>query len=119
VIDRPRGNPWLVAFDLTAPVDLLDLAGEWPTRAGASPAISWGLRPRARWWSREIYEAYPRIHGLWYPSSTHEGRPSIALYERAIHAPPERSVFHRALADPALTDIVLRMAARCRYGVVG
>ena len=119
VIDRRRNGPWLVGFDLLAPLSLLDLGGDWPTRAGASAAISSGPRPRARRWSQRIYDAYPPIDGLWYPSSIGGGRPVIALYERAIHAMPARPVFHRALADPALTSIILRAANRFGYGVVG
>jgi hypothetical protein len=46
-------------------------------------------------------------------------RPAIALYERAVAAMPDRPVFHRALADPALTAIVLRAAGRFGYAVVG
>ena len=119
VIDRRRNDPWLVAFDLAAPVALLDLAGDWPTRAGASAAINSGPRPRARRWSQRIYEAYPTIAGLWYPSSMGGNRPVIALYDRAVAAMPGRPVFHRALADPALTAIVLRAAGRFGYAVVG
>jgi len=119
VIDRQRNGPWLVAFDLAAPVALLDLAGGWPTRAGASAAINSGPRPRARRWSQRLYEAYPTIAGLWYPSSMGGNRPAIALYERALAAMPGRPVFHRALADPALTAIVLRAAGRFGHGVVG
>ena len=119
VIDRRRNGPWLVAFDLAAPVALLDLAGDWPTRAGASAAINSGPRPRARRWSQRIYEAYPMIAGLWYPSSMGGNRPAAALYERAVEALPTRPVFHRALADPALTAIVLRAAGRFGYAVAG
>ncbi len=119
VIDRRRSSPWLVAFDLAAPVALLDLGGDWPTRAGASAAINSGPRPRARRWSQRIYDAYPAIAGLWYPSSMGGNRPAVALYERAAPALPDRPVFHRALSDPALTAIVLRMAGRFGYGIVG
>jgi hypothetical protein len=119
VIDRGRNSPWLVGFDLVVPVALLDLASDWPTRAGASAAINSGPRIRARRWSQRIYDAYPAIAGLWYPSSMGGSRPAIALYERAAPAMPARPVFHRALADPALTAIVLRAAGRFGYGVVG
>lgn len=119
VIDRRRLSPWLVAFDLAAPVVLLDLSGDWPTRAGASAALNSGPRPRARRWSQRIYQAYPAIAGLWYPSSMGGSRPAIALYERARAALPSHPVFHRALDDPALTAIVLRAAGRFGYGVVG
>jgi hypothetical protein len=118
VIDRRRGAPFLAGFDLGAPVTLLDLRGKWPTRAKASMAINSGPRPRARRWSREIYEAYPDIHGLWYASSMDANEPAVALYERAVHAMPLRPVFHQSLADPALTRIVVRAAARFGYLVV-
>jgi len=118
-IDRGRNSPWLVGFDLDVPVALLNLGLDWPTLAGASAAINSGPRPRARRWSQRIYDAYPRIDGLWYPSSMAGNRPAVALYERALAAMPARPVFHRALADPALTTIVIRAAARFGYGVVG
>ena len=117
-IDRMRDGPWLVAFELTAPVALLDLAGAWPTRAGASAAINSGPRARARRWSQRIYDAYPAIVGLWYRSSMGGNRPAVALYERATPTLPARPVFHRALADSALTPIVLRAAGRFNYAVV-
>jgi RES domain-containing protein len=118
-IDRRRGSPWLVAFDLDTPLALLDLGGPWPTRAGASAAVNSGSRPRARRWSQRIYEAYPRVEGLWYSSSMDGNRPSVALYERAVQALPKRPVYHRSLADPALTGVLLRMAAKFGYRVVG
>ncbi len=119
VIERRRNSPWLAAFDLAAPVALLDLAHDWPTRAGASAAINSGPRSRARRWSQRIYDAYPAIAGFWYPSSMGGNRPAVALYERAVPALPSHPVFHRALEDPALTAIVLRAAGRFRYGMVG
>ncbi len=119
VIDRRRRAPWLVAFDLGRPVTLLDLTGSWPTRAGASIAINSGPRSRARRWSQRIYEAFPRVEGLWYASSMDGNRPAVALYERAMDAIPGRPVFHRALADPALDPIVIRAAERFNYGIIG
>jgi RES domain len=62
-IDRTARTPWLVAFDPARDVSLLDLMGLWPTRAGASMAISSGPRPRARRWSQAIYTAYPAVEG--------------------------------------------------------
>jgi hypothetical protein len=46
VIDRRRNAPWLVAFDLARPLELLDLTDSWPTRAGASMAINSGHGPK-------------------------------------------------------------------------
>lgn len=110
-IDAHQGDPWLVGFHLARPVRLLDLTGLWPTRAGASMAISSGPRPRARLWSRAIYAAYPEAEGLWYGSSMHANTPVLALYERAESALPAAPVLHRALHDETL-QVVLENAAR-------
>ena len=64
-----------------------------------------------------IYEDYPTIEGLYYPSSMDSNQPSVALYERAHDAIPTRPLFHRALADPALTGAVVRAALLFNYGV--
>lgn len=117
-IDRPRHAPWLVAFELAQPVALLDLTGRWPTQAGASMAINSGPRPRARRWSQAIYAAYPQLEGLHYPSSMNANAPAIALHERAAHVMPGRPVFHRALADTALSAVVARAATRVDYAMV-
>ena len=113
-----RHHPWLVCLELTCRVSLLDLTGPWPTRAGASMALSSGPRARARRWSQAIHAAYPDVEGLYYPSSMNANRPAAMLYERARDAMPDRPSFHRALADPALTPALARAARRFRYVVV-
>lgn len=118
IIDRAARNPWLVGFELRQSVELLDLTGTWPTRAGASMALSSGPRPRAQRWSRLIYDAYPGIQGLYYPSSMHQNRPSLALYERAVSSLPPTPIFHRPLNDPALLPILSRVARDLGYGLV-
>lgn len=118
VVDRRRSEPWLVAFELARPLELLDLTGAWPTRAGASMALATGPRPRARRWARAIYAAYPQIHGLLYPSSMDASRPALALFERARPALPRQPRLHRALAEPPLLVPVRSAAARLGYRVV-
>ncbi len=54
-IDRARGEPWLVAFDLDAPVVLLDLTGSFVTRAGASMGLMTGPRSVGRNWARGFF----------------------------------------------------------------
>ena len=120
VIDRVHNAPWLVIFDTAAPLALLDLAGRWPTRAGASGAIATGRRDYARQWSRAIYDSYPDIHGLLYRSSMDPKSHCLALYERvhAAGALPQRPRTQRALSDP-LWDPALRAAGReLGYAVV-
>jgi hypothetical protein len=117
-IERSRSQPWLVGFRLTRDVRLLDLTGNWPTRAGASMALATGRRDRARRWSLRIYEDYPAIEGLWYGSSMGANRPAVVLYERALTALPSRPALHRAIADPALDPLVAAAALRFNYMVV-
>ncbi len=118
VVDRAANDPWLVAFDLAHDVDVLDLTGTWPTRAGGSMAIGSGPRPRARRWSQAIYSAYPKVDGLAYASSMHANRPCFALYERARAAIPSAPAFHRALSDPALVPRLDVAATRLGYRLV-
>lgn len=118
VIDRVTHAPWLIVLDLAGPVELLDLTGAWPTRAGASMALNTGPRPRARRWSQAIYEAYPQVAGLYYPSSMHANRPAVALYERASGTMPAQPSFHRPLVDPALLSPLKRAAQDLGYGLV-
>ena len=117
-IDRFSGEPWLVGFVATRDLSLLDITGTWPTRAGASMAISSGVRARARRWSRAIYEAYPLVEGLWYPSSMFGNNPAIALFERAEDSLGETPFFHMPLSVPALYVALLRVAAQTGYRLV-
>jgi hypothetical protein len=118
VIDRSARDPWLAGFELRAGLSLLDLTGTWPTRAGASMAIGSGSRPRAQRWSRAIYEAYPDLQGIAYPSSMHGNRLAVAFYERALFALPRVPIFHRPLIDPALLPVLKRVARDLGYGLV-
>lgn len=115
VIDRRAHDPWLVIFRLDQPLDLLDLTRTWPTRAGASMALSSGPRPRAQRWSRAIYDAYPEIQGLYYPSSMYANKPAVVLYERALPAMPPRPAFHRPLTDPGLLGMLKKVAWEVGY----
>lgn len=113
VIRRTHKEPWLVAFELDVDLSLLDLTGNFPTQAGASMGLCTGPRSTARNWARGFYEAYPHLHGLYYPSSMHANKPALALTDRAegAGAIPQHPQHHRALKDPALITM-LRNAAR-------
>jgi hypothetical protein len=118
IIDPTANDPWLTALAIEQELKLLNLAGKWPTAAGASMAINSGPRERAQDWSRAIYEAYPEIDGLWYGSSMNANKPSIALYERARDAIPESPIFNRALTDPSLATTLRLAADRFGYDLV-
>jgi hypothetical protein len=117
-IERERRSPALTAFDTVRPLALLDLTGLWPTRVGASAAISSGPRARARRWSVAIHEAWPELDGLLYASSMDgEGR-CAALYERARNAMPPHPRLNRQLADPALLTVLRNAAIDLNYALV-
>jgi hypothetical protein len=116
-IDRVRAAPWLAVFELQRPLQLLDLSGAYPTRAGASMAINSGSRVRAREWARSFYEAYGGLQGVYYPSSMHANQGALALNDRAPAAVAEHPRFNRALADDALLDVLKHAAAALAYGL--
>jgi hypothetical protein len=111
VLDRRTGRPWLVVFRATRVLRLLDLSGTWPTRAGASQAISSGPRERSRAWARAIADAYDDIDGLWYRSSMDGGAPALCLWERARDAIPASPWANLPLDAPGLT---VPLARACR-----
>jgi hypothetical protein len=115
VIDATADAPALAAFRLHRSVRLIDLRGLWPTRAGASLALSTGSHPRARAWSRAIWSAYPEADGLWYASAMDGGAPAIALYERSMDAVPAVPALSAALSEPGLRLMLARAAAELNY----
>lgn len=110
VVDRAASDRCLAAFRLERDVRLLDLSGDWPTRAGGSQAIASGPRPRAQAWARAIYQAYPTVEGLWYPSSMHGGQPALVFFERAADAVPADSEVDVPLSHPGLLPDLVRAA---------
>jgi hypothetical protein len=115
VVDRTADDRCLAAFQLTRPVRLLNLTGDWPTRAGASQAISSGPRGRARAWARAIYDAYPSVDGLRYRSSMRRGQPAVVLFERAEDAVPDVVALDIPLSHPGLLPDLARIANELGY----
>ncbi len=89
--------------------------GDSPTRAGASQAIASGPRNRAQAWSRTIYDAYPTVEGVWYPSSMHGGHPALVLFERAADALPADPDLDVPLTHPGLLPDLTRAANALGY----
>lgn len=119
VIDLRTGGPRLAFFKTTADIPVLDLAGYWPTRVGASATISSGMRETAREWSRDFHDAYPQISGLRYRSSMSGGQSlAVALYERSAAAMPGEPELDRPLDDPHIRHLVSRAAELLGYGIV-
>jgi hypothetical protein len=118
VIDRRRRDPWLVGFRLAREVKLLDLSGAWPTRAGASQAISSGPRDVAHAWGQAIYDAYLDLDGLWFRSSMDGGRPAVSLNERVEDALLAQPDVHLPLSHPGLELPLARMGRTLGYLLV-
>ncbi len=118
LVERSRRSPTWLAFDTTRDLHLLDLTGTWPTRAGASMAISSGPRSRSRRWSQAIYTAYPTLDGLLYSSSMNANEPCVALFERSISALPARPVFHQQLAEPMVLTLLKNVCAAVGYALL-
>jgi hypothetical protein len=96
IVDRRSRFPHLVVFRPARPLRLLDLAGLWPTRAGASQEISAGQKFVTQAWARAIRAAHPDLDGLWYRSSMDSGNPSVCLWD-----PPSAAVI------PPTPDVLL------------
>jgi hypothetical protein len=111
VVDRHTGGPMLGVFRPARVLRLLDLGGTWPTRAGASQAISSGPRDRSRAWARAIFAAYGDIDGLWFRSSMNAGNPAICLWERGADALPAQA---DALLPLDAAGLALPIARECR-----
>jgi hypothetical protein len=80
-------------------------------------AINTGHRGRARAWARTFHDAYPALHGLYYPSSMNGNEPAVALSDRAEDCLPAYPDFNRALADDALLDVLKHSAHQLGYGL--
>jgi len=117
-IDILSRVPLLVGFEVTRPMPLLDLTGLWPTRAGASTAISSGPRARAQAWARRIYAAYPLLDGIFYGSSMDGNAPCAAVFERGLDALPASPRQHRALSDPLFRPLLQRAALQLNYDLL-
>jgi len=117
-VDPGRREPWLAGFALAGEIRLLNLRGDWPTRAGGSMKINSGPRPIARRWSRAIHEAYPVVAGLLYASSMHANEEVVALYERASQAIPARPQVHVPLSHPGLYGELDRICGELGYALL-
>jgi hypothetical protein len=117
VIDRQAERPYLSAFRVHVPVQVLDLTSDWLTRAGGSQSIASGPRPSSQAWSRAIH-AELDVAGLRYASSMRGGGTNIALYERAEAALEPLPEVNLPLDHRALHASLLRWARDLGYGFV-
>jgi hypothetical protein len=120
LIDRRSADPWIAAFDLDDDLALLDLCGLWPTRAGASQAISSSPHhARSRRWSQAVYEAFHgAVSGMRYRSSMYRGDVSVVLYESGAGALPAGAAFEYPLIHPGLVAALDHLSHSLEYRLV-
>ncbi len=121
-VDVKTGDPWLVKFTLdVGQVQLLDLTGSWPTRAGASQEI-WTSpdRQRTQRWARAIATRFDTLDGLLYGSSMRgAGFHNIALWAPAAAVIAAATVhFAEPLAHPAMAAMIQDTCIRLGYEFV-
>lgn len=110
-------RPTLTQFVIRRPLHLLNLHGDWVTRAGASLAMSTGPRDRTRRWSRVLHEMYPAMDGLYYGSSMNAGGCSFVLNERARDALPTDPLLNLGLEDIRLLPVLMNAGAKLGYAL--
>ncbi|SHG14629.1 RES family NAD+ phosphorylase [Streptoalloteichus hindustanus] len=119
-VDRRTRQPQLVVLRPRRTLRLLDLAGLWPTRAGASQAISSGPKDRTQAWARAIRAAYPELDGLWYRSSMDSGNPAICLWDPpGASALPDTPDVLLPLEHPGLDLPLARICEELNYTLLG
>lgn len=114
VVTVRRNAPYLTGFTTAADLELLDLTGGWPLRAGASHTTNAGRRDVARRWVRAFVEVWPDLHGLLYTSSM-TGRTCVALYMPGRHALPGTPAFSEPLSCAGLTNHLADAANEIGY----
>lgn len=115
LIDRTTREPWVAWWTPTRPLRLLDLGSTWTTRAGGNQALCSGDRRVSRAWARAIYEAFPDMDGLTWPSSVVGPGRNVVLTERATGSVPERPDLLCPLSAPGLAPAIQRAAHLLGY----
>lgn len=113
-VNRTARMPYLASFRTARALQLLDLTVSWPIRANATAQIAVGPHEWSRRWAVAIYDAYPRLDGLFYRSAYGSGALAVALFERARDALPPpggADCFDQPLAHP---ELLSRLRRACR-----
>lgn len=115
-VDRRRDRPYLAGFPIARDAGVLDLASDWPTRAGGSQLLSAGPRPTAQNWARAIHEDLD-VDGLAYPSSMKGNGTNVVLFERARNVLPGAPLLNLPLDHTALEIPLIRITSQLGYGI--
>lgn len=119
-IDTATFAPYASSWKPVRPLNLLDLTGLWPLRAGASHALNSAPRSTCRNWARAIHEASVardnELDGL-EVMSTLTGAPCAVLFGSSASALPRLPAFTRPLTDAAVFSILDAFAQRLGWTI--
>lgn len=118
VIDLGLGRPHLILWTPRRHLNLLDLTGNWPIRNGAAHALFAAPKSVCRGWAAAIADRWPGLDGLWTPS-TMTGDPVVVLFRPADTSFPRAPELNRPLTDPAVRQVISRLATRIGYQIAG
>lgn len=119
-IDTTGSSPYATAWNLTRPLRLLNLTGDWPMRMGAAHALLSAPRSTCKNWAHAIWEAsrtsnHP-VDGL-DVRSTVTGKNMPVLFSASQSALPAAPDFTSPLDGPKVLTLVDHFADRYQWTV--
>lgn len=117
IIDRAVKGNALVAWEVTRPLELLDLTGYWPVSNHGAAAMQMGDKENTSAWAHAIRTQFGDVvDGLYHLSSV-DNQPMITLFDRSTRVPsfPDRPDFNEPLTDAACDEIVLDACEVLQY----
>lgn len=110
VIDRAFRGCVLGGWQVTRPLALLDLTGNWPVVNRGVAALQMGSKEHTSAWAHAIHTQFgTTLDGLHHRSSV-DNRPMITLFDRSqrVNSFPDRPDFNEPLASAACDEILLQ-----------
>lgn len=115
VIDRAVKGNTLVFWEVTRPLELLDLTELWPVRNKGAAAMQMGDKENTSAWAHAIHTQFgDRIDGLHHRSSV-DNQLMITLFDRSRDSFPSRPDFNEPLTDPACEPLILEACDVLEY----
>lgn len=113
-IDPARDDPRLKCFETTRPLRLFDLVSP-DMRETISVRMCGPNRFKAYNQAHTLHMRYQDLDGICYPSRLYRKALSIILFERALDAISENTLFDRYLKDASLFPHLDRIASSAGY----